>query len=87
MGSLFYPWHFFMFGADMHICLPGYPAGQLHTPISKVLGNSCSVVARNCGALGAVGCNRAAIAAGVLPPSPPSFLSAIGFCSDPATRL
>lgn len=28
MGSLFYPWHFFTFRADTHICLPGYPAGQ-----------------------------------------------------------
>lgn len=58
----------------------------LHTPISKVLGNSRSVAARNCGALLAVCCNRAAIAAGVLPPRPaPSFLSEILFCSDPTT--
>lgn len=59
----------------------------LHTPISKVLlGNSRSVVACNCGALLAVCCNRAAIAAGILPPSTaPSFLSEILFCSDPTT--
>lgn len=59
----------------------------LHTPISKVLGNSHSVVARNCGALLADCCNRAAIAAGVLPLAAPSFLSEILFCSDPTTHV
>lgn len=61
----------------------------LHTPISKVLGNSRSVVACNCGALLAVCCNRAAIAAGVLPPHTPapSFLSETLFCSDPTTHV
>lgn len=60
----------------------------LHTPISKVLlGNSCSVVACNCGALLAVCCNRAAIAAGILPPNRPKFLSEILFCSDPTTHV
>ena len=51
----------------------------LHTPISKALGNSCSVVACNCGALLAVCCNRAAIAAGVLPPTPPQ-VSSLKYC-------
>lgn len=56
-----------------HVHLPAWVSSLvlLHTPISKVLGNSCSVVACNCGALLAVCCNRAAIAARV-PPLPPA---------------
>lgn len=48
----------------------------LHTPISKALGNSRSVVACNCGALLAIA-TELAIAAGALPhtPTAPSFLS------------
>lgn len=88
MGSLFYPWHFCTFGADTHICLPGYPAGQ-----------SCTHLFPKCWAILALSWHVIVELLGLLvatellsqqessPPSSPSFLSAIRFCSDPATRL
>lgn len=67
-----------------HAHLPAWVSSSvaLHTPISKALGNSRSVVARNCGALLAVCCNRAAIAAGVLPPPLPQ-VSSLKYCFVP----
>lgn len=58
----------------------------LHTPISKVLGNSHSVVARNCGAVLAVATELLSQQE-ASPPTAPSFLSEILFCSDPTTHI
>lgn len=51
----------------------------LHTPISKVLGNSCSVAARNCGALLAVVATELLSQQESSPLAPPQ-VSSLNYC-------
>lgn len=87
MGSLFYFRHFFAFRIDACICLLWISSSVvLHTPISKVLGNSCSVVACNCGALLAVATELLSQQESFPTPLLPQ-VSSLKYCLNPTTQV